>query len=228
MSQISRPAPAVDGRTARRDRNRIAVLDAVLELFASGDLKPSPEAVARRSGLSLRSVYRYVADSDGLIHAAIDRHLEKVGPLFAIRSIGAGTFHDRVEAFVAARLRLYQTVAATARAAALRAPTSDILRERLDDRRRLLRAQLEQQFAPEIAALRDDLDEQAVPAAGGGTAAIVAAADALTQIETMEWFLTMGGYGLEQTHAALAAGLVRLLGPRCDSTDETAQMRQHR
>jgi len=37
---------APDGRTARRDRNRLAVLDAVIELFAEGDLDPDPEAVA--------------------------------------------------------------------------------------------------------------------------------------------------------------------------------------
>jgi len=230
--------PAIDGRTARRDRNRIAVLDTVLELFAQGELNPSPETVARRSGLSLRSVYRYVADRDGLIHAAIDRHLEKVGPLYAIDAIGQGPFGDRVEAFVTARLRLYEAVAATARVAALRAPTSEILRQLLADRRHLLRAQLEQQFAAEIAVLSGGPGQPGPrPAAAGATAAgataagataagataarptaacaaaaVIAAADALTQIETMDWFMTRGGYSTEQAHAALVAALTRLLG----------------
>src|SRR6185312_6061085 len=60
----------VDGRTARKDRNMVAVLDAVLELFVRGDLIPSPEAIAQRSGVSLRSVYRYLAASRDLVHAA--------------------------------------------------------------------------------------------------------------------------------------------------------------
>ncbi len=141
----------IDGRTARRDRNRRAVLDAVLDLFAAGDLSPSPEAVAHRSGLSLRSVYRYVADSEDLVQSAIERHLERVGPLFALAEPGKGPFQARVEAFVAARMRLYEAVAPTARAAHLRAqfgrtPASAIIGENLAARRRLLRTQLERQF----------------------------------------------------------------------------------
>jgi AcrR family transcriptional regulator len=197
-------AALTDGRTARRDRNKVAVLDAVLELFAAGDLRPSPEAVARKSGLSLRSVYRYVTDSDGLIQAAIERHLEKVGPLFSLDRIGQGSFGHRVETFVTARLRLYQAVAPTARAAAVRAATSEIIATALQDRRLLLRAQLEQHFAPEITS------QAGRP--GQPAASVVAAADALTQIETLDWFMTRGGYSAGQTHAALAAGLTRLLG----------------
>jgi AcrR family transcriptional regulator len=94
-----------DGRTARRDRNRNAVLDAVLVLFAEGNLDPSPDEVARRSGVSLRSVYRYVTDRDDLVRSAIDRQQEKVRPLFAIDRVGEGSFAERVDAFVTARLR---------------------------------------------------------------------------------------------------------------------------
>ncbi len=90
----------IDGRTARRDRNRVAVLDAVLELFTEGNLTPSPDDVARRSGVSLRSVYRYVADADDLIRAAIVRHQEKVAPLFVIADLGEGSFEHRLDAFV--------------------------------------------------------------------------------------------------------------------------------
>ena len=39
--------PSVDGRTARRDRNREAVLDAAIELFAEGVLSPSATQVAQ-------------------------------------------------------------------------------------------------------------------------------------------------------------------------------------
>lgn len=201
----------VDGRTARRDRNRLAVLDAVLDLFAAGDLSPSPEAVAQRSGLSLRSVYRYVADSDDLVHSAIERHLEKVGPLFAIGPPGPGSLQDRAEAFVTARLRLYEAVAPTARAAYLRAqlrstPASDIVAGRLTARRRLLRGQLERQFATEIADL------------GGLAGPLVAAADGLTQLESIDWYLTAGGYPLDQARDVLVAGLCRLLGPSATIT----------
>jgi TetR/AcrR family transcriptional regulator, regulator of autoinduction and epiphytic fitness len=202
-----------DGRTARRDRNRLAVLDAVLELLGEGDITPSPEAIALRSGVSLRSVYRYMSHIDDLAHAAIDRHLERVGPLFALEAIGEGAFHDRVERFVSARLRLCEAVAPVARAALARtrmrvAPASQILTESLNARRGLLRVQLSRHFAAELATF------------GAQGDAILAAADALTQIETIDWYLVDGGYTLDQTRDALVTGLHRLLGPG-DTNRET-------
>jgi len=199
----------VDGRTARRDRNRVAVLDAVLELFTEGDLSPSPEAVAQRSGLSLRSVYRYVSDSDDLVRAGIDRHLEKVGPLFSFEPIGEGPFDERVEIFVSARLRLHKAIAPAARAAQARmraTPASEIIREGLHARRGMLRVQLSRHFEAELATFGPQAD------------AILAAADALTQIETIDWFVVDGGYTVKQTRDALVTGLHRLLGPAAAST----------
>jgi len=195
-----------DGRTARRDKNRLAVLDAVLELLGEGDITPSPEAIALRSGVSLRSVYRYMSHIDDLAHAAIDRHLERVGPLFALEAIGEGPFHERVERFVTARLRLCEAVAPVARAALARTrmrvvPASKILTESLNARRGLLRVQLSRHFATELATFGAQAD------------AILAAADALTQVETIDWYLVDGGYTLDQTRDALVTGLHRLLGP---------------
>ena len=88
MDQTTEAESRVDGRTARRDRNRLAVLDAVLELFEEGNMNPGVHEVADRSGVSLRSVYRYFEDLDELITAAIDRHLERTRPLFVIERIG--------------------------------------------------------------------------------------------------------------------------------------------
>jgi TetR/AcrR family transcriptional regulator of autoinduction and epiphytic fitness len=185
-----------DGRTARRDRNRVAAIDAVLELFAEGDLSPTPERVASRSGVSLRSVYRYFADRGDLIRAAVDRHLERVQPLFVIDEPGAGTTAARVERFVEARLRGYEAIAATARASRLRAPSNDIIREQLDRARHIFRAQLEQQFAPELAALEP-----------GPRRAVFAAADALTQIETIDLYRVHGGHSAAETHRLLVTAL---------------------
>ena len=193
-------ADQVDGRTARRDRNRVAVLDAVLELFSEGNLTPSPDDVARRSGISLRSVYRYVADSDDLIRSAIARHTEKVAPLFIIDDIGQGTFEHRLEVFVATRLRVYEAIASTSRASRLRAPANEIIRDQLESGRRLLRAQLERQFAPEL----DRLEPKS-------RRAVVAAADALTQIETIDLYRHHRRYSSSETREMLLVALRALL-----------------
>lgn len=192
-----------DGRTARRDRNRTAVLDAVLALFCEDNLSPSPEEVARRSGASLRSVYRYVSDADDLIRSAIARHIELVQPLFAIEDMGEGSFAQRLERFVDLRLRLYDAIAATARAASLRAPRNDAIRNQLAKRRRLLHEQAERQFAPELERLGPD-----------ERVAVLAAVDALTQIETLDLYRHLHGHSAKATRDMLTVALRALLTRR--------------
>ena len=93
----------VDGRSARRDRNKTAVLDAVLELFQEGSLSPGPVEVAQRCGLSPRSVYRYFDDADELVRAAVDRHLELTLPYFHLSAIGQGPRDERIDRFAERR-----------------------------------------------------------------------------------------------------------------------------
>jgi TetR/AcrR family transcriptional regulator, regulator of autoinduction and epiphytic fitness len=190
----------VDGRTARRDRNRTAVLDAVLELFAERNVIPSAEDVARRSGVSLRSVYRYVENTDELILAAVERRREQVAPLFEIAGIGEGTLEDRVNALCRSRVGAYDEVAPTSRAARARAYSVPILRDQLDEASGLLRDQVAAQLAPELDAL-----------AAGTREGVLAAADALCQLETIELYRHQRGYSSEATAAMLATALLRLL-----------------
>jgi AcrR family transcriptional regulator len=186
----------VDGRTARRDRNRLAVLDAVLALFSEDNLFPTPEQVAHRSGVSLRSVYRYVDNTDELVRAAIERHLDTVLPLSEIENIGEGPLDARIAAFVRSRLRVYEAIAATARASRLRAPSNAVIRAQLDTGRRMLRAQLTRQFKPELTTM-DAKQHRAV----------LAAADALTQLETIDLYRLHRGFSSAQTRSALEIAL---------------------
>lgn len=164
-----------DGRTARRDRNREAVLDAVLELFREDAVYPGPAEVAERSGVSLRSVYRYFEDMETLVRAAMARHLDRVQPLFLIDSPGKGPLVDRIEELVDQRLRLYDEVAPMMRAALLRARSNDLIRERLEETRRGLRRQVEEVFAPELGKL-----------SAGDSRDVLAALDVLLEFESME------------------------------------------
>ena len=142
-----------DGRTARMLRNRELVLDAVLELFTEDSLEPAAADVAERSGVSLRSVYRYFEDGEALVRAAIARNMERIRPLFEIADLGLGPLPDRVERMVTARLRLYEAIAPMMRASLQRAPTNDIIRDRLDADLAAMRRQVEQMFAHELEQL---------------------------------------------------------------------------
>ena len=143
----------VDGRTARRDRNRDAVLDAVIELFTEGAFDPVAADVAERSGVSLRSVYRYFDDLEALARAAIARQMERFAPLAEIADLGDGPLGERIDRIVASRIRLYEAVGPTRRAALLRAPTNPLVREQLEYTRELLSKQVDAMFAPELHAL---------------------------------------------------------------------------
>ncbi|MCU0268863.1 MAG: TetR/AcrR family transcriptional regulator [Acidimicrobiales bacterium] len=193
--------PVPDGRAARRDRNRAAVLDAVVALFGEDDLDPSPEQVAVRSGVSLRSVYRYFEDREGLLRAAIDRQVGEVLPLLHLHAIGRGPLRRRVDELVEARLRLYEAVAPAARAARRGATTNAVLRDQVELTRRVLREQFERQFAPELD-----------PLTPGRRDAVAAAGDALCQIETLDLYRVHRGFSVAQTRELLAEALLLLLG----------------
>ena len=119
----------VDGRVARRERNINAVLDTVLEMFAEDAWFPTMEQVAARSGLSLRSLYRYFADPAELLEAAIS-HAEELGAeLSQLPTRGEAKLAQRIDDFVAMRLRLYETVAPIYRATTANAERHDRVRE---------------------------------------------------------------------------------------------------
>ncbi len=143
----------VDGRNLRRERNVAAVVDAVLEMFEDEALTPTIERAAERSGLSLRSVYRYFPDPESLTQAAIDEMWRRGQAAAHLSAIGRGPFEDRVTEFARMRVRLYEHVGPGFRAGRLHAPQSVPIRDDLERTRRTLTEQFERQFATELAAL---------------------------------------------------------------------------
>jgi AcrR family transcriptional regulator len=191
---------AVDGRAAIRDRNRDAVLDAVLDLFSEDNLSPGPDEVALRAGLSVRSVYRYFDDHDALSRAAIERQLERVGPLLLLPAIGEGALDDRIARFVEARLRLQAAAGPALRATRIRATFDPVVHDQFEADRTRLREQIERQFAPELSAM---------PAARAR--ARLAAADALSSFESIDRYLVHLGLDTGEAGVQLADALHALL-----------------
>ena len=191
---------AVDGRTARRDRNRDAVLDAVIELFTEGHVGLVAADVADRSGVSLRSVYRYFDDLDALARAAIARQMERFGPIAELDGLGQGPLDDRIDRIVEGRLRLYDAIGATRRAAIQRAPSNPILAEQLERTRVALAEQAEAMFAPELTALAATERRDVAPAV-----------DLLLGFESIDQLRRAQGLDEAQTRRVLRTALTRLL-----------------
>ena len=197
---VTQQPTELDGRRARRGRNREAVVDALLELFREGVLSPSVATVAERSGVSLRSVFRYFDDLDEMGRIAIARHTQNVQHLFPLQQIGEGTREDRIRRVVDHRLALYAEVAPIVRATMLRAPFQPVVAAGLAERRAYLRAQIDQQFAAELASLPDT--ERFV---------VAAAADTLTSFEALEVLAVDRGLPLPTCGAVMSGALDRLL-----------------
>lgn len=192
--------PGVDGRTARRDRNSEAVLDAVRELFVEGTYTPTAEAVAARSEVSLRSVYRYFEHTDALLRAAVARSVVVEGPLFVLPDIGVGTRDERIARLVDHRLALYEALAPEARASIARAPQVPLIAEQLAYRRSQLGQQVHKHFAQEARAI-----------AGPAGKALLSCIDALLQFEAVDHLRTHGGLSRTRARRVLVTGLTALL-----------------
>lgn len=153
VPSMSEAVPSLDGRRARRIANRDAVIDALLELFASGVLTPSAAAIAERAGVSERSIFRYFDDLGDLVQAAVERFTERHAEDFGIEVDPEWTLAQRILA-VADRITYQrQVIGGIAIVARARAPFQPIIADVLARRRRFTREQLALAFAPELDRL---------------------------------------------------------------------------
>ena len=120
-------APRIDGRTARAERTRNAIVEAHLALIAEGDLKPTGERIAERAGVSLRALWANFKDMEALFGASGNRLSERQAAEF--RPIDADLpLPRRIEEFCRQRARILELIAPSARAAQLLEPFSAQLR----------------------------------------------------------------------------------------------------
>jgi TetR/AcrR family transcriptional regulator, regulator of autoinduction and epiphytic fitness len=158
----AQPSPArTDGRTARSQRTRRAIVDALLALTAEGDLKASPERIVARAGVSLRTLWTSFKDLEGLYAAASDRLIQLQEEQHRPISPDA-PLPDRVAAFCEQRGRMLEIVAPAARAAALRLPYSAQLRSNRAVHTARARDEIRAVFGAELAAVGGPADSAAV------------------------------------------------------------------
>jgi AcrR family transcriptional regulator len=181
----------IDGRTARRNRNKDAVLDALIELAREGDglAEPSIEAIAERASVSYRSVYRYFEDRTELMLSAIGRVMGDDYSIFDVADLGDGSLDTRIARLIEVRLAAYRRLAPLTRIAIRLRADEPAVAEAYEDVRRQMRAQLETQFAAELDAV-----------ATGDRAGVLAAVDAMFQAESFDYLA--GHEGLDDTEIA--------------------------
>jgi AcrR family transcriptional regulator len=183
----------LDGRRARREQNVEAVVEAMLDLLGEGNINPPAAMVAERSGVSLRSVFRYFDDMDTLTELAIARQMERAAPFFDLID-ATGTVEERAAALAQRRVEQHAHLAPYARAALVRAHQYPAVAEGLATRRDALRRQVDALFAPELEALD-----------ASGREDVLATLEGVTSLEVVE---VMVGHR-ELTPARVQAAIVR-------------------
>ncbi len=197
------PDEATDGRQLRRQRNRQAVVEALLDLYRDGNLRPSTEEIAARSGLSPRSLFRYFEDVDGLTRSAILAQEARAMPLVTIEVGPEETTERKIAALVAQRFRLFDAVGNAAAVMRLRSPFNPLLADELSRNRRFLRTQVSSLFATELAAMET-----------GRKTATLAAAYILTSFESYRLLVEDQSMTSPEASTVVADALGVLFGTR--------------
>lgn len=133
------PELSTDGRHRRRQRNADAVRRAVLDMLSAGDVV-TVDALAHRSGVAVRTIYRHFGGPAGAIDDAIRARLEQVSAMLSAPS-ESGPLAKRISDVVEDRLEcLEMMLPVLAQSGPMGAAVVD---ERLAD-------DIERRFAPEL------------------------------------------------------------------------------
>ena len=193
---------AVDGRTARKNSNRDAVVDAALQLFQAGARDVKMEDLAEAAGVSVRSVYRYFGNIDEVLEAAMMENLSLYGHLFEIDNLGRGPLPERIRNLVTARLNLITTAYPMITAVLRHVHADNAIGAQARWRLQHMYLQNAEMFRSEFSRMTAVESRQ-----------IAAAIDSLLSYYTVDSMLNRLGFSTAETEAALVHSLELLLRP---------------
>src|SRR5919109_470276 len=145
----SQTTGAKDGRTVRAERTRQALVDALFALLDEGELRPTAERIAKRAGVSERSVFQHFPDREALFEAVARQQYERVftglEPVDASRPLT-----ERLDAFVGQGAPLLEESSALRQAAILLEHESEVVAGWLESWRRAAATEVERVFRREL------------------------------------------------------------------------------
>lgn len=195
MVELSPP----DGRNARRQRSRTAVIDAVFSLIEEGKVPPSVDDIAERAGVSVSSIFRNFDGLADMQRQALDRAHQRWAPSFEVDD-AAEPLADRIRSHVRSRVDLFETGGALMRVARGRALDHDPIVEGVARLRARFADQTRSRFATEI--------HQLTPAAAADLVAIV---DTVTSPEAYDLMTAGHARTSKQISRAWLGALTTLL-----------------
>ncbi len=142
----------VDGRTARAQRTRAAIVDAAIECIDAGDLRPTATKVAELAGVSIRSIFQHFDDVEGLYMAVTDAMVNQYGDT-SVQVATDGPFEERILKIVEQRVSVLEQITPLRRLAESHQSFSPAVAERLRSGRQRLLQDFERLFEPELRPL---------------------------------------------------------------------------
>ena len=191
-----------DGRTVRAERTRQALVDALLALLYEGQLQPTAERISARAGVSERSLFQHFADREALYQAVAVQQYERIVPTLDPVDVSL-PLPERIEAFVAQRARLLETVTPVRRAALLLEPESEVVAGWLQNTRRQKAREVERVFRPELETVEQ-----------GERGVLLAALVAASAWTAWEGLRAHQRLSEDRARAAMRATLAALLAPQ--------------
>lgn len=188
----------VDGRRARGIRTRDAIVSALMDLIAGGDIAPTAQRIADRAGVSVRSVYQHFTDVEGLYADASARTFDWVQSV--TKEVDPGwPLKRRIDEFAVTRSATLEMLTPFSRAARLIEPTSAAIRQNRLEMQRWGRDRIARIFAAEL----DQLE-------GPARSSLLAAMDTLSSAEAWEHLRT-SGHSVKSARQIVRTGIAALL-----------------
>jgi AcrR family transcriptional regulator len=190
----------VDGRVRRGERTRDSIVHALLDLLNDGVVEPTSQQIATAAGVSVRSIFQHFDDLEALYGDLARAQDERTRPWFE-QLEAEGDLDARLAALARHRRELFEHISPVRHAIGSRARTSEALAARLADVDAQLRAQVERQFAPELAERR-----------GAARARLLDVVDLLWSFDSWDRLRTAQHLGAEAAARTLASATAELLG----------------
>lgn len=146
MDSMTATEPIVDGRVLRGQRNREAIVDALMQLYSNGHRRPTAAMVADQAGLSTRSVYHHFDDMKSLILEVSERSTEQWQAATSAPSRSL-PLDQRLAAFAAHRCTRWEISAPVVRAGLLAEQRSKTVARIMQDGRLRDRREITETFA---------------------------------------------------------------------------------
>ena len=140
-----------DGRRARSERSKQAIIDASLALIEQGNLIPTAQQISDQAGVGIRSFFRHFEDMETLF-ATIDNHVSSGARELYLGGDRDGTLEKRIWHAVNRRSEGYEEMTNLFLTTTAQLWRSEILRKNYARVQRELRKDLED-WLPEIKQL---------------------------------------------------------------------------